>query len=249
MSQVAGNSTLPATLTGSLAGDVGTLFASGFAGPIFFWVPASTEVVAAAVGRRGLSPPLVGASCAAGQCCLYTLIFYSGKRLAARWSWLRRQVDAVAARQGQLLKRGSIGVTVTAAMVGFPPTVPLFTLASSFRMRLPPMLAICFAFRFVRFAVIAYLGGRWGTVVWPEWSSLLRYTLHPAPRVPANARLSHGLVAFAQPNTSDGDAAAALRGAVQSARRVAAIGADYSVGVAVARRARGPDGIPEAEPG
>ena len=124
-----------------------------------FWIPASTELLCAAVGRRGFSPTLAGLSCAAGQCTLFTLLFLFGQRISSRWRWLRRRVDSVALTQRKLVERGSFAMTVGGAAIGVPPTVPLFTLAPSLHMRLVPMLMIVFSVRFLRFASICYLGG------------------------------------------------------------------------------------------
>lgn len=63
----------------------------------------------------------------------------------------------------KLVERGSFAMTCGAAAVGVPPTVPLFTLAPSFHMRLTPMLCVVFMARFLRFAGICALGGlHWG---------------------------------------------------------------------------------------
>ena len=143
--------------------DVLTLFGVSFGGPIFFWLPASTELFAGLSGRRGFSPSLVGATCAAGQCTLFALLFIFGQRITSRWSWLRRRVDAVARKQRKFLDRGKLAMTVGAAVGGVPPTVPLFTLAPTFQMRLTPMLLIVFSFRFIRFAACCFLGSlQWG---------------------------------------------------------------------------------------
>ena len=151
------------TLTGNFVLDCTTLFAVSFGGPIFFWLPASTEVLAVAVGRQGFSPSIVGVMCAAGQCTLFALLFTFGQRITSRWSWLRRRVEAVAMHRRKFLDRGKLAMTVGAAVGGVPPTVPLFTLAPTFQMRLAPMLLIVFAFRFVRFASCCFLGSlQWG---------------------------------------------------------------------------------------
>ena len=153
------------TLTGTYEKDLITLYAVSFSGPLFFWLPASTELLAAAVGRQNpsASPSLVGFMCAAGQCTLFALLFVFGERIASRWQWLRRRVDAVAAHRRRFLDRGKLAMTIGAAVGGVPPTVPLFTLAPSFQMRLTPMLLIVFAFRYVRFASCCFLGSlQWG---------------------------------------------------------------------------------------
>ena len=123
-----------------------------------FWIPASTELLAAAVGRRGFSPTLVGLLCAAGQCTLFACLYAFGERISARWPWLRRHVDAVALTRRKLIDRGSFAMTFGAAAVGVPPTVPLFALAPSLHMRLLPMLVVVFSARFVRFASCCVLG-------------------------------------------------------------------------------------------
>ena len=147
-----------ATLTGNFALDCTTLFAVSFGGPIFFWLPASTEILAAAVGHRGFSPAIVGVVCAAGQCTLFSLLFLFGRRITSRWDFLKRRVNAVAAKRRSFLNRGKFAMTLGAAVGGLPPTVPLFTLAPSLQMRLMPMLAIVFIFRFIRFASCCFIG-------------------------------------------------------------------------------------------
>ncbi len=162
-----------ATLTGNFVLDISTLYVVSFCGPIFFWLPASTEILAAAVGRQGFSPLVVGATCATGQCTLFALLYTFGQRLTAQWGWLKRRVDAVALNnRRKLLDRGKTAMTVGAGIAGVPPTVPLFTLAPSFQMKLVPMLAIVFAFRFLRFASCCFLGsiGMEGGKRW--WAAL-----------------------------------------------------------------------------
>jgi membrane protein YqaA with SNARE-associated domain len=152
----ASSSTDP-TLTGSEFGDAGLLFTVAFSGPILFWLPASTELLCAVVGRRGSVPPLrAGFAGAAGQCALFALCYCFGERLAARWPWLRRRISMSG---DKLARKGGYAMTTTAGVVGFPPTVPLFTLAPSLHMRLLPMITIVFLARFVRFAAICRLGG------------------------------------------------------------------------------------------
>jgi membrane protein YqaA with SNARE-associated domain len=130
------------TFTGSVTGDMGLLFGVSFSGPIMFWLPASTEVLAATIGRSGMSPLLVGVTCACGQCTMFALIFLFGDRIAARWSWLRRQTQ-----NHGFARRGALVMTLGAATIGLPPTVPLFTIAASLHMRLSHMLLIVFAAR------------------------------------------------------------------------------------------------------
>ena len=136
------------TLTGSVIGDWIGIYVVSFSGPILFWLPASTELLAAAVGKMGFSPTLVGLTCAAGQCSLFTLLYFFGERIASRWHWLRRRVDAVRlSSHRKLIDRGSLALTFGAAAFGLPPTVPFFTLAPSLHMRLSRMLFIVFALR------------------------------------------------------------------------------------------------------
>jgi len=151
------------TLTGNFVLDLSALYAASFCGPIFFWIPASTEILAAAFGRQGFEPALVGLVCAAGQCTTFTLIFLFGERAAARWQWLHKRVDAVAAHRRRFLDRGKMAIIFGAAACGVPPTVPLFILAPSLQIRLVQMLVIVFTMRFLRFAGCCYLGSlRWG---------------------------------------------------------------------------------------
>ena len=120
-----------------------------------FWIPGSTEVLCAALGRRGSpSPIIVGNLAASGQCSLFIFLFLCGSRISSRWPALRRRVDVIAMHRRKLVERGSLGLTVSAAAIGVPPTVPLFTMAPSFHMRLLPMLCVVYIFRFVRFSAI-----------------------------------------------------------------------------------------------
>jgi membrane protein YqaA with SNARE-associated domain len=148
------------TLTGNFFLDLATLFAVSFSGPILFWLPASTEILAAGMGRLNpaASPALVGLVCATGQCTLFALLFFFGERIASRWQWLRMRVDAVGLQRRRFLSRGKLLITLGAAVGGFPPTVPLFTLGPSLQMKLLPMLLIMFAFRYLRFAACCLLG-------------------------------------------------------------------------------------------
>jgi membrane protein YqaA with SNARE-associated domain len=148
------------SLTGNLVTDLAILFTVSFNGPILFWLPASTELLATAMGRMNpsVSPSLVGIACASGQCTLFALLFAFGGRIASKWPWLRKRVDAVAAHRHALLNRGKLFLAVGAGVAGFPPTVPLFTLAPSLQMRLPPMLFVVFLARYVRFAGCCLLG-------------------------------------------------------------------------------------------
>jgi len=194
-------------------------FGSAFVGPIFFWIPASTEIFAAAVGRQGLSAPLVGLMCATGQCALFTLVFHFGQQLASRWRWLGNTLArATASKHARLLQRGGLAATVGATLVGIPPTIPLFTLASSIGMRLPPMLLIAFPGRFARFALICFLASaatHWGegaaqssAPLWPDAASLLRWTLQAQP---ADGR--RGAAALAEQRARAVSAAAAAAAA------------------------------------
>ena len=89
-----------ATLSGSAAVDLGMCFVSGFFGPFLFWIPASTEILAAAVGRQGMPPVAVGLACASGQALVFTLTFFFGRQAASRWRWLRRKLASVPAAGG-----------------------------------------------------------------------------------------------------------------------------------------------------
>lgn len=173
---------IEASFSGSTTLDFCTLFASAVAGPVLFWIPASTELLAAAFGRRGYSPLLVGLIAATGQCVLFTMLFIFGNQLVSRWFWLRRKTEYAATRHTKLMKRGSLTATLSATAIGVPPTIVLFTLAPSFRLSLPPMIIIVFAGRVLRFSILCAVGrssvGVTSMALWPDLSSLLRYTLH-----------------------------------------------------------------------
>jgi membrane protein YqaA with SNARE-associated domain len=123
-----------------------------------FWIPAFTEILSATAGRAGFPPVIVGLLCASGQCTLFTLLFFFGERISSRWQWLRRRVDSVLDARRKLFERSSFALVCGAALVGVPPTVPLFTLAPSLNMRLAPMLLLMFPLRCLRFAIICALG-------------------------------------------------------------------------------------------
>ena len=168
-----------------------------------FWIPGSTEVLCAAVGRRGLSPVAVGLAGAAGQSVLFVLLFLFGSRASSRWPALRRRVDSIAMQRRKLVDRGSLAMTMSAAAIGVPPTVPLFTLAPSLHMRLPPMLCLVFLFRFVRFSVICGLASLHsamsttpGPEKWPAFTPALAFHRAHEVRPPAATplRLSEPLL-------------------------------------------------------
>lgn len=127
------------SFTGNLALDLGAIFVLAFSGPIIFWVPATTEVICAMAGAAGINPALVGVASSAGQCTLFALLYFFGERIAQHMDCLRNGVDRISDSR-TLLRRGKYALSIGAGGVGFPPTVPLFTLAPSLRMRLLPMI-------------------------------------------------------------------------------------------------------------
>lgn len=128
------------SFSGSLPFDLTAIFVLAFSGPIVFWVPATTEVICAMAGAEHIHPVLVGAAAAAGQCVLFGLLFCFGERIANRVACLRTSVDSVAGKRSTLLQRGKYALSIGAGGIGFPPTVPLFTLAPSLNMSLTPMI-------------------------------------------------------------------------------------------------------------
>ena len=171
-------------LTGNLWLDVGMLFMAGFCGPIFFWLPASTELLCSAFGLHGFSPVLAGLSCSSGQCSLFVLLFLFGERISAQCKCLRRRVDALHFKHRRLFERSSFAMTLGAGAIGMPPTVPFFILAPSLNMRLAPMLAVVFPFRFLRFAACCAIAG--GLLVLPSTLQLAgtpRRIVQPHPSV------------------------------------------------------------------
>ena len=132
------------SFTGSVTLDLAALFVLAFGGPIVFWLPASTEVLCAMAGGQRIHPILVGLVAAAGQSMLMALLYVFGERMANRIECLRKSVDRVSGSASKpLLRRGKHAVAISASAIGFPPTVPLFTLAPSLNMRLTPMMVRC----------------------------------------------------------------------------------------------------------
>ena len=147
-----------ASLTGSAWLDFCSLVASGFGGPILFWIPASTELLAAAVGRQGSLPcSMIGIACALGQCTIMSILYFFGERISRSIACLRKGVAAMPRRH---LEKGKLAMTFGASLAGVPPTVPLFTLASSMCLRLRTMLMIFFPIRTVRFTACGIIGSR-----------------------------------------------------------------------------------------
>ena len=70
---------------------------------------------------------------------------------------LRKGVAAMPRRH---LEKGKLAMTFGASLAGVPPTVPLFTLASSMCLRLRTMLMIFFPIRTVRFTACGIIGSR-----------------------------------------------------------------------------------------
>jgi membrane protein YqaA with SNARE-associated domain len=135
------------------------LLAISFAGGIvwLFNVEATAMVYGAS---SGWSPVTVGLTCAVGQTLAYAFLFFAGEWVLGRWRWAGRQMERTRARYGARLRRGFLGLTVPAALIGLPPMTGMAALAAGFRVRLLPLLTIALALRSVRFVVLAVAGGQ-----------------------------------------------------------------------------------------
>ena len=138
---------------------------------------------------------LVGMTVASGQCSLFIILFHFGARGAQRWPALRRRVDNFALQRRKLIEHSSSLMTLTAAIAGVPPTVPLFTIAPTFHMRLPRMLAVFFVARFLRFALItAFASWTGGSSTWP---TMLYHAAEVRPAVAAGSVFNRTLAIVA----------------------------------------------------
>ncbi len=127
--------------------------AIGFVGII---IPVlNPEVSAVLAGREGLHPVAVGLSTAFGQCCMYLLLFHAGGKIVPKLKWFARQVEKTRARFEKHLEKTYLGTAVVAAFIGVPPLAALFVLAKGFRVGFVPLVIIAFAFRTMRFGVLA----------------------------------------------------------------------------------------------
>lgn len=144
------------------------LYVAAFLGPVFFWIPCSTEIAAATAGRYGLVPPLVGFACAAGHTTVYALIYLLGDRISTRLRWARLPMERVALKHSHALQHGSLGATFSSTLVGVPPTLAVFSLAPSLKLRLPPMLLVLSVGRFARFTAIALFAQSYSFSIGPH---------------------------------------------------------------------------------
>jgi membrane protein YqaA with SNARE-associated domain len=144
-----------------------TLIGICFVGGLF-WV-ANAEATAILYGAQlGWNPLLVGIVSALSQCAMYTLLFWGGDWLIAKWTWLGRKVEKTRARFKARLDKSYLTMTATGALVGLPPMTVMALLAGGFNVRLRTLLAIAFGLRFVRFTVLAAVG----TQLQQFWSSI-----------------------------------------------------------------------------
>lgn len=148
--------------------DLLLLLSISFAGGIvwLFNVEATAVVFGAS---SGWSPVLVGVICATGQSLAYLVLFFAGDWILGRWRWAGRKLERTRARYGERLRRGFLGLTVPAALVGVPPMTGMAALAGGFRVRLLPLLAIALPLRSVRFVVLAVAGTQllaWWRAIW-----------------------------------------------------------------------------------
>lgn len=123
------------------------------------WV-FNVEAAAVLYGSKGFHPALVGVTCAVGQSIAYTLLYFGGDWLLRRWGWWRRSLERMRARWGERLRKGFLGATATAALIGIPPMTGMAAIAGGFDVRYPPMIAIALGLRTVRFIVLAAAGSR-----------------------------------------------------------------------------------------
>jgi membrane protein YqaA with SNARE-associated domain len=130
-----------------------------FAGGIV-WL-FNVETAAMVYGATsGFGPVAVGLTCALGQTLAYAFLFFAGDRLLRRWGWARRRVERMRARYDVRLRRGFLGLTAPAALVGMPPMTGMAALAGGFRVPLAPFVAIALTLRSVRFVVLAVAGAQ-----------------------------------------------------------------------------------------
>jgi membrane protein YqaA with SNARE-associated domain len=141
----------------SAAAPLASLFLVCVAGG-FVWL-FNAEAAAVAYGGMGRwHPALVGVTCAAGQVVSYTVLFFGGGWLLARWRQARERIERTRVRYGARLERSFLALTASGALVGLPPMTVLAAIAGGFRVRYPALIAIAFCLRFVRFTVLALAG-------------------------------------------------------------------------------------------
>jgi hypothetical protein len=120
----------------------------------------NVEAAAILYGSNGYHPVLVGLTCAVGQSIAYTLLYFGGDWLLGRWGWWRRGLERMRARWGERLKKGFLGATATAALIGLPPMTGMAAIAASFEVRYSRMIAIALSLRTLRFIILAAAGAR-----------------------------------------------------------------------------------------
>lgn len=133
-----------------------TILGLSFVGAVF-WV-LSTEGLAMYYGALGWHPALVGLLCSIGQNANYVVLYFGGKTLIERWTWLREKVGIVEDRYHSWLRQGYLITTFIASLVGLPPVVAMVALAPGFHIRLPVLLTVTLVGRFIRFTVLALSG-------------------------------------------------------------------------------------------
>ena len=115
----------------------------------------SPEVSAVLAGRGGMHPVEVGLATSFGQCCMYLVLFLAGGKIVPKLKWLARQVERTRTRFEKHLEKAYLGTAVVAAFIGVPPLAALFVLARSFDVGFVRLVIIAFAFRAMRFGVLA----------------------------------------------------------------------------------------------
>jgi len=145
-----------------------SMIAFSFAGGII-WV-FNVETASVVLGaREGWHPITVGLTCATGQSLSYCFLFFCGNGIFSRWGWGKRQVERTLARYGDKLNKSFLAFTMPAALVGIPPMTGMAALSGGFQVRFVSFIAIAFAFRLIRFIILAAAGTQlmaWWSALW-----------------------------------------------------------------------------------
>lgn len=119
-------------------------------------VPEGTLILY--VTKLHWSPVLAVTVFTAGECVVFSAMYWGGDELVRRWAWFARKIGAVRERYAAHLESRFLILAVLSATIGLPPPVALAALGSGFGVPFRHLFPVLYVGRFARFLVMALFG-------------------------------------------------------------------------------------------